>query len=641
MIAGIQNYTDTCDWWGEIEEKDFSPDKADQQVRVGRLMRWKTKAAYLETNYLVVYVGSLSTSYYFMTYLESDIDAAAKSGKAHIFRTSDSEEAYALASWIIEDSYITGIRIEAKAKSSDVPTIKLIHFNSFPLTKGEVETISQGGVVESKPAQAYTLPEKKKVGKELLDGAPRKERSAEFPVQGTIAKDFKIKSGEFTINERFTKKESDDFSVQMTVLNASKESHCVENVKCEYRMCGNKDWKPVKTFKVNDYDVLPAFTCTPMQNVTLYLDIEVEDKTKNGRRWFNRPWVARHQPIRFRVSFETITGETFSKVLEYVFKPPKVDKDDGKKLLFLYVDDCDEWDRTVFAITQSGEGDDYSLSIDGNSFNVDQLREIVYKAVASKVTEQQIYVSGEDDNKPVIKKAWALIDLNCKRVYAIKAMIYANNGSLKPAQVGYAPLTVYGSVKETKENKPATEVAAFPPVQVTQELITSDEGILGSQCVLDWSGSQYKATIVKVDGNMVTFKYDGYGDNYNETVEKTSPKFIKAVWKSAEKKETKTETPTAEVDYAQDDDFDDKFVDLKPVNTPTPAPTSEGGSGGGGGGGGVLTFDASSLKVLQEISHNMERMADAMTVLNSMESHLERIAGSFELLLDVLSRQKK
>jgi len=427
----------------------------------------------------------------------------------------------------------------------------------------------------------------------------------------------------------------------MTLLNASKESICIENVKCEFRMAGNKDWSPVKTFKVNDYDVLPAFTCAPMQNTTLYLDIEVEDKTKDGRRWFNRPWVARHQPIRFRVLFETITGETFSKVIEYVFKPPRVDKDDGSKLLFLSVDNCDEWERTVFPITQSGEADDYSLSVDGTSFSVDQLRGIVYKAVASKVTEQSIYVSGEDDNKPVIKKAWALVDLACKRVYAVKAMCYANNGSLKPASVGYAKLTLYGSVTEVKTNQPATEIVAFPPVVLETPLITSDEGILNSPCLVDWSGTPYKATIVKVEGNNVTFKYDGYGDNYNETVDKSSAKIIKAVWKgAAEKKPVAESTATPDKEYAQDDDFDDKFVDLKPVNVPTPTP-SEGSSGGGGGGGGVLTFDAPSLQVLQEINHNMQRMADAMTVLNSMESHLERIAGSFELLIDVLTKQKK
>jgi hypothetical protein len=59
---------------------------------------------------------------------------------------------------------------------------------------------------------------------------------------------------------------------------------------------------------------------------------------------------------------------------------------------------------------------------------------------------------------PTEWKAWGLVDLNCKRVYAIKALVWTPVS----ASLGYVPLPLYGKVDEVKENRPAQEKATLP-----------------------------------------------------------------------------------------------------------------------------------------------------------------------------------
>jgi len=558
LAWGINNYTDTHTKWSKVSDTDLSSDRIDQQATVAKMLRWKSKAGLITENVLLVFVGSFSHKWWWLCYTETDLDAIGKAGTELIFRTSDSTESYSSASWIITNNIVTGIRLEAKAKSSEQASVSVCTFTSFPLTKGEETIVSRGGIVEAKPASEYTLPAVVRMGEQIEKKEARAPKT-ELPVQGT--KNVKIKQQEIKANEKTTPKNSDKFQGSFSLITTEKEPICFESIACEWRLVGNKDWNPVMSFLINGKPPVPL-TVNPLQSVVIYFDIEVEDKTKNGRRWFYKPWVARHQPIRFKMTFTTLTGDVIYKVFEYVQKSHVVDQDKpGTNILWLNADVLDEYERFVFIIKESGEGEGYSVDIDGTAFNVDRLRKLVYAAQNSGQTEQLV-LDTTSQKKDCIKKAWALVDLSCKRVYAIKAMIMTKEG--KSCSMGYAKLKLYGFQTDTKPNQPAKEVETAPTLTASSQ---------------DFSN------------------------------------------------------------LAQDDDFDDKFIE---IDTPAPTPDpSTGSGGGGGGGGGVITMDTNAIAVLQNINQGTQRMADSFTALSSMESHMEKMAGSLELLLDILTRGQK
>lgn len=55
------------------------------------------------------------------------------------------------------------------------------------------------------------------------------------------------------------------------------------------------------------------------------------------------------------------------------------------------------------------------------------------------------------------KKAWALIDLSCMRVYAIKCLIMGVAGESICAHMGYLELDLYGKTDMVRPNQPAVE----------------------------------------------------------------------------------------------------------------------------------------------------------------------------------------
>jgi len=238
----------------------------------------------------------------------------------------------------------------------------------------------------------------------------------------------------------------------------------VETISCQYRLVGSKEWKPVQKLHVdNEEPGASIINCYPLANTRVALDIEVEDKTKNGRRWFYRSWVARFQPIRFKVTLETITGATFSKVIEYIQAPSKLETQDSSTALFLYADNPSEQERYIAKLSET-LGDNHSVTVFGYGHDDTKLRKLVYQAMQSGDTEQLLTTETKDEYEA---KAWALIDLNCKRVYAVKVMIVT-----KPAisaQLGYHKVALYGDVSETKPNKPAVEKEKFPDIETPKE----------------------------------------------------------------------------------------------------------------------------------------------------------------------------
>jgi len=281
----------------------------------------------------------------------------------------------------------------------------------------------------------------------------------DFPTQGYKNLKVKLKQG-FRCNER-SFEHADMWDGAFSLINITKgeekEPIIIVDAKCEWRFVGNHDWKPVDYFEMEK-----QFTCFPMENTDVGFIFRINDETKSVS-WFNRSWIARHQPIRFRVTFEDVFGEKVSQVFEYVFSPFKKEvREKSDSELFLYVDNLDLYERhTMVAKKTYTKIDGYGdvVEVNGTKYSETELRSLVFKAAQTNNFEILLFEKDETPNKgfDLNKKAWALIDQSCNRVYAIKMLLMGVSKDSICAHLGYLELDLYGKVDTTKPNLPAIE----------------------------------------------------------------------------------------------------------------------------------------------------------------------------------------
>jgi len=345
--------------------------------------------------------------------------------------------------------------------TSSLPHCVQVNFSPFPLQKiGEEITISEAGMALFNPESKYVLPDVRRIG-DLCPVKPVRARRTNFPTQGQL--NLRIKCSEVKANENRKLPKADNFTGTLNFININKgkdaEAIVITDVTCEWRFAGEKEWKPVNTFEMEK-----NFSLFPMRTSEISYYVTIEDKSKSVG-WFNRSWVGRNQTIRFKFTFEDVESYISSQIVEYVFKPPDqygMEKDDQ---LFLCVDQPELYDRAIIRgknIFNPEYPTDNVFSVDGNNFNVEKLTELVFKAKEESNYEQSILKS---ESEGISKKAWALIDANTNRVYAVKALVTNANS----AAMGYFPVELYGKpAKATKPNKPATEVVEFPNVTLPE-----------------------------------------------------------------------------------------------------------------------------------------------------------------------------
>jgi len=70
-------------------------------------------------------------------------------------------------------------------------------------------------------------------------------------------------------------------------------------------------------------------------------------------------------------------------------------------------------------------------------------------------------------------KVWGLVDLNCRRVYALKVLLFTPVS----AALGYALVPLYGTTNVSKPNQPAVEKATIPDIatELQEDLPQDDE----------------------------------------------------------------------------------------------------------------------------------------------------------------------
>ncbi|TFK24662.1 hypothetical protein FA15DRAFT_619096 [Coprinopsis marcescibilis] len=480
----VKNYTDTTDEWASIEDTDLEDEDKVQKASVGQLLRWVSRGARLEEPTIIISVGRVSfqNKYYFQTFTVSELENIAKSvrysRRTLIFRTSPSEDEYALAEWLLAVSgKITGVRITAKAATSNAPFVRVVPIDlSTGQMSGEVLAISEGGMRSYIPASPYILPETIRVGPEVSDKpirAPRTDFKTRSPSSlRVILKN--MADPPLLANPNFAGTDKDFFNGSISVFNnnaaGSNNPITIAGAKAAYRLVGDREYQPAKAFKLEEQGLLPV-TIDPRQSITFKFEATIprtEEDKKEEARWFYRAFVARHRPLRLKIILEDIEGEEFSLVLEYVFKPWEFDKlYDSDIATFWFDDPIVEMCRNSLRVQKADSSKDV-VRIDSMDISIKQLQRLVYQAVKTGKTEIDLEVGREKGSGRWQWKAWALVDISCRRVYAFKILL--EEGKAKEpkrfACLGYALCPEYGDV--TQKKRPisyATEYVKMPQLE--------------------------------------------------------------------------------------------------------------------------------------------------------------------------------
>ena len=491
----INGYIDTVDEWVTIEDKSLVGNET-QKAYVGKLLRWVSRGSLIEEPTIIISVGTIwhTEKYYFNTFTPADLEAASDvarvTGHGMIFRTSSSHDEYAMAEWVLStEGEISGVRITAKAATSETPFVKICPLNIATCTKsGKVISLSEGGMRSYLPRTPYVIPEPVRVGPELSDKPIRHTRT-DFKTCTTPALPILIKCTSeppLKPNRDFGSWDSDNFYGVISVFNKSPAGSVnpisIASVKASYRMVGEDEYSPVKSLKFLDGEKLPI-TIDTRQTWAMAFEIVIprtEEDSKLQERWFNRAFLARKRPLRVKFTLEDIEGEECSLVIEHVFNPlfpPEKKKEDD--LAFFYIDDYNLWTRNYVHVAK-GSNNDEIIKFNGTGVEVVRLQKVVYHSIKTGETEVDLEIGAEKGDGVWEWRVWALVDRSCRTVYAFKVLIQQGKKVTKKtmACLGYVLCPEYGDVvpNEKRPVQYAIEKVKFPELEVPdiQELVTDD-----------------------------------------------------------------------------------------------------------------------------------------------------------------------
>ncbi|KAL0950249.1 hypothetical protein HGRIS_010233 [Hohenbuehelia grisea] len=486
---GIINYTDTLEKWSETEDVNLETNST-QKAHVGRLLRWASRSDRVQEPTILLRLGRIwwADHYYFDTFTAQELESVSQvvniTHQTTIFRTSPSEDEYALAEWVLSSAgVINGIRLTAKAATSEKPFVHVVPFDIATCTKtGDVVTVSEGGIRAYTPRTPYTIPETARVSAELSDKPIRAPRT-DFKTVTTLPLVIKPASV-LTANPDFARRDADYFVGSISIINKASvnggEPITLTSASASFRLVGDDSYTPVTTLKLIS-DHLPA-TIEPRQSITVPFQVEVprsEADTALSVQWWNRAFIARERPLRLKVAVQDIEGEEASLVMEYVFTPFSLTSPKPEDLAFFSFDNPDQWERAYITVTKPSYESNV-VAIDGTDVEVKQLKQAVWSALKSGNGEVELTAVRERAGGSWEWRSWALVDLNCRRVYAFKILITQGSEikEKKFACLGYVACPEYDdAVAETRVIQYATETAGMPelPPVTTTEVVTDDD----------------------------------------------------------------------------------------------------------------------------------------------------------------------
>ena len=486
----ILNFIDTVDEWVMVEDTNLENDKTCKAT-VGRLLRWVSRGYPLDEPTILITVGSIwfSEHYFFDTFTVKEFEAAARvvwvTRKTLIFRTSPSESEFAMAEWVLSlDGTITGVRLTAKAATSDKPYIRVCPIDITTCTKsGDILALSDGGLCSYNPESAYILPDTVRIGPELddkplrtirTDFTTRTSSQARLPVILKV-----ISEPSLNANPQFASYDSDTFEGVISVFNkhpaGSPNPITFASVSAYFRLLGDKDYISVKSANLIGSQ-LPV-TIDPRQSSTLKFQVVVPRSEEDAQlqiRWWNRAFVSRHRPLRLKLVLQDMEGEECSLVLEYIFNPFPLEKPKEDDLAFFFFDDPTVWSRYSISVKGSSDG---VINIGGSDIGVKSLQKAVYHTLKTGETEVDLGIGRDSGDWEW--SAWALVDVSCRRVYAFKILLKQGRRASKHTFgcLGYVRCPNYGEpINETRSIRYALERVKLPDLEpfVVQEVVTDD-----------------------------------------------------------------------------------------------------------------------------------------------------------------------
>ncbi|KAJ3051910.1 hypothetical protein HK097_007078 [Rhizophlyctis rosea] len=492
----LLNYTDTVEWFSNIEEKDYEDESHEQKVGVGKVVRWTSRASMITEAVLLIRVGYVwyQQEYFMQTYTPEKVDEIImKGGKDLVIAKIGDDDAYAMAEWMRDGSGgFGGIRVVAKVKSSPTPTVHEMDIDFDTMEQiGETRVVSEARLKPFKPLSAYTLPETIRTGGTLTGQPARKVRTDFKTISQSASLSLVITPSSnppLVANPQWAYIKCDQLIGTVSIFNKSKTSDpaTIMSVKAHWRLVGDesdKDWKEVTELEVNDPQHLP-FNIDSRQSITMKFTATVprnEEDCKKEIRWYNKAFVARHRPLRLRLTFVDLEGEEASSIMEYIFQPYRVDEKKDEDFAFFHIDHFDLMQRFSVRVDKDSWGENV-IRIPGKEFNVASLNQIVYQARKSGVTEVNLEINHKWEDAGLEWNAWALVDLSCLRVYALKIRILevekdGRRGGL--ACFGYVAVPVYG-VEEGKEQEGrpisyAEESVGLPELETVEVVEYKDE----------------------------------------------------------------------------------------------------------------------------------------------------------------------
>ncbi|KIK62646.1 hypothetical protein GYMLUDRAFT_198481 [Collybiopsis luxurians FD-317 M1] len=498
FARGITGYTDTTEQWVEIEDINFETSEK-VTASVGRLRRWKSRGAAPESPTILIRVGrvSISTPYLFKTFNISELEVASKvvdiTHQTVIFRTSHSKEEYGMAEWVsTPEGVIKGITIAVKAATSPKPFVRFLPIDiTTAALSGDIKVLSEGGLRSFKPNAPYVLPEVRRVSATLHEKAPREVRkdfktrtSPNLPVILKVVSDPPL-----ACNPEFASFEHDNFAGTISVFNkhpaSSQEPISISSVNAFYRFIGEETYTPVKSLDLVDGAALPV-SIDPRQTWTLKFSLTVpriEEEKKVGTKWWGRSYVARQRPLRVKLVFTDIEEEECSLVLDYVSPVVELSKADNDDLAYFSIEEPLTWKRYGVHVAPDSYGSKVSMKVGNWTLDEDQMKTIVYNALKTGESEVDIGVGQDNDEGQTTAwswKAWALVDLSCRRLYAFKILITKDIvGTKGYACMGYVLCREYGEFyDEARPIKYAKEKVKFPELEpVASDTLLLDDKV--------------------------------------------------------------------------------------------------------------------------------------------------------------------
>jgi hypothetical protein len=481
-------------------------DDSAQLVRVGQLIRWKTWGDLVNTPLMMINIGHVQDDLlhyleiFDVTSLEDERRKVLQTGNTLIFKNAPLEEvtAYSMGEWVLdqENQQLTGIKLTVKVTSSKISTVCIVPLDPKELKMpvgASIQYLSKGAWEIFKPDRPYEFPETLQLGPVLRETRLREPRA--FKTRSSTPNNplVLIPSNEMVANNNVkTANVSDDrFLGTWRALNRASLSSQTQIVllsaKAEYRLVGETEYKPVNYFGLRN-DVRFPLSVAPSQAIDIPFEFTVDKPdVAKGRHpvGINFAHLTIHHPLRVRITFTDIEGDTISLVQEYVHRVNGVQLRKPEDIGYFFVDHVDFSMRTILTIKESTDPKRYFLGVRGSEtvkVTETDLHKIVYRAEKSGITEVDMKLG--ENNLGYNSTIWALVDLGCRRVYGFKVLLY--HGSMTPVKysgtLGYAPCPHYGGddletrpIQYAQESKIVPEVVYRDPIVVIEDDTLDDD----------------------------------------------------------------------------------------------------------------------------------------------------------------------